>query len=468
MKFMRIIPLILCLALLLPLGAEGAEAAFSSGCRGVDAQMPLGGAEKLLDSSQAVVLYERNTGTMIYGYNLDKRIYPSSMVKLMTALVALEYGDLDMAVTASRTALDSVGIGAVSVSLVRGEEMSLRDLLYCMMVASANDASAVIAEHIGGSQAGFVELMNEMAAELGLTGTHFSNAHGLHAEDNYTTVRDVLRILDVGLENEEFKAMFQAVSYTVPATNKTDARELSSTNNMMKETAKQYDERVTGGKTGATDQAGRCLAVTAQWDDMEVIGIVMGAKATYSADGSYITRYGSFEEMKELLNFGEKGYECRQLFYENQVIAQYAVTGGSSNVVTTPADEAFCVVPKGISEEELTWNYDTQVSGLTAPIEKGQTVTEMEVWLGDILLARTDLVAMNAVNIHTPLTEDRITGDEQTEQKHGKVIAMILGGLLALAAAVTVGLLLVRAVRTALLKARVRRRRRNRRRNRNA
>ena len=470
MKFLRIITLMLCLAMLLPAvfgAAAAAEGTFSS-CRGIDADKPLGGSEKILETAQAVVLYERTSGTMIYGYNLDAQIYPSSMVKLMTALVALQNGDLDTMVTVTRSALDNMGVGVVSVSLVRGEEMSLRDLLYCLMVASANDAAVVIAEHIGGSQSGFVAMMNEMAVEMGLRGTHFSNAHGLHDEGTYTTARDVLRILDIALNNPEFKTMFETVSYTVPATNKTDARELESTNKMMESGSKYYDERVTGGKTGATDQAGRCLAITAQVGDMEMIGIVMGAKAEYSADGSYLTRYGSFEEMAQLLDYGQDGFECCQLFYENQVIAQYPVINGSNNVVTTPADGAFSVVPKGITAEELTWRYETQVTGLTAPIEKGQSVSVMEVWYGDICLARTDLVAMNSVAVHTPLTEDRITGDEQVEQKHGKVLAMILGVLVGIVALFMVGLVLVRLVRTALLKARVRRRRRNRRRNRNA
>lgn len=468
MKFMRFIALCLCLVLLGSMPVAAAELSIEASCRGVEAELPLGGSEQFLETSQAVVLYERSTGSLIYGYDIDKQIYPSSMVKLMTALVALRYGDMNSMVTASRAALDSVGIGVVSVSLVRGEEMSLGDLLYCMMVASANDASAVIAEHIGGSQEGFVDMMNEMAEELGLTGTHFSNAHGLHADDNYTTARDVLKVLDYGLEIPEFRSMFEAYTYTVPATNKTDERVLTSTNNMMKPTAKQYDQRVTGGKTGSTDQAGRCLAITAQVGNMELIGIVMGAKATYSADGSYLTSYGSFEEMKELLDFGQKGYECRQLFFENQVIAQYPVINGSNNVVTTPADEAFCVVPKGITEEELTWKYEQQLTGLTAPIEQGQFVTMMEVWYGDICLAKTELVAMNRVTVPTPLTEDRITGDELVEQEDGKVIAMILGCLLILVILVMAGWVLVRVIRRAVLKARVRRRRRNRRRNRNA
>lgn len=472
MKFRKMICMVLCLLMTVGMAAAvsaaGDSATGAMGCRGLDAQSALGGSEKMLDTAQAAVVYERNTGTLIYGYNLDRQIYPSSMVKLMTALVALQHGNLEDSVTVTRTALDSVGIGVVSANLVRGEQMTLKDLLYCMMVGSANDASAVIAEYIGGSQAGFVAMMNEMAVKIGLTGTHFSNPHGLHDEQTYTTVRDVLKILDIGLENPQFREMYETVNYTVPATNKTDAREISSTNNMMKSGSKYYDQRVTGGKTGATDAAGRCLTVSAAVADMDLIAIVMGAKATYSADGSYLTKYGSFEEMSALLDYAQDGYECRQLFYESQVIAQYPVANGSNHVVTTPADASFCVVPKGVAAEALRWQYQTTIDGLTAPIARGQPVTTLEVWYGDICLAQTDLVAMNAVGIAAILEEDRITEHEKQEQKHGEVLALILGIVLGVAVLGVVGLFLVRFIQTALIKARVRRRRKNRRRNRNA
>lgn len=472
MKFMKMICLVLCLAMMicpvLGVSAEEADPSVGSGCRSTDAQRPLGGSEKMLDTSRAVVVYERNTGSLIYAYQADEQIYPSSMVKLMTALVALQRGNLDDVVTVTRTALDSVGIGVVSANLVRGEEISLRDLLYLMMVASANDASAVIAEHIGGTQEGFVALMNETATQIGLNGTHFSNAHGLHDEQTYTTVRDVLKILDVGLENPEFRTMFETVSYTVPATNKSDERVITSTNNMMNTASKYYDDRVIGGKTGATDEAGRCLAVTANVGDMELIAVVMGAKATYSSDGSYLTRYGSFEEMSELLDYVQSGYACRQLFYKDQVIAQYAVQNGACNVVTTPADESYCVLPKGIAADELTWKYPSVITNLPAPVGQHQTVTVMEVWYGDICLAQTELIAMNSVAQDVPLAENRITQNEKTEQKHGEVLALILGVILGIVLLVIVALLLVRVIQTALIKARVRRRRKNRRRDRNA
>ena len=140
---------------------------------------------------------------------------------------------MDDVCTVTSSALNSIAIGSVSAGLKRGEQLTLRDLMYCMMVASANDACAVIAEHVGGNQENFIQMMNEKAADLGCTGTHFSNVTGLHDENTYTTIRDICKIIDAGMENEEFKTMFQTANYTVPATEKSEVRELVTTNNMM-------------------------------------------------------------------------------------------------------------------------------------------------------------------------------------------------------------------------------------------
>lgn len=473
MKFRAVFCLILCLAMLTgTMGvvcAAETDLSVSSGCHSVDAAYAVGGSEALVEAKAAIV-YDRTTGTMVYGYNIDKMIYPSSMVKLMTALVALEQGDLEQTVVVRRSALDTVAIGSVSAGLIRGEEMALKDLLYCMMVASANDAAAVIAEHIGGSQDAFVELMNEKAEQLGCTGTHFSNPHGLHDEQTYTTARDILRLIDYALGNEAFKQMFEAVSYTVPATNMSQERNLVTTNRMTStdQGTKYYDERVTGGKTGATDAAGRCLAITAQINGMELVAVVMGAKATYASDGLSLVRFGSFEEMAKLLDHVQKNFECRQLFYEGQVIAQYPVANGSNNAVTTPLSDGYCVLPKGITQQELTWSYDKTAQGLTAPVEQGQSIGGIEVWYGEMCLADTQLVAMNAVSVYTAYEEPKSTTDHKNEKAHGEILAKVLGIAFGAVLIVIIGAFVLRIVQTAMIKAKVRRRRKNRRRNRNA
>ncbi len=474
MKFSRFFCLILCLFLMVSpvLTASAAEngAAAASGCSGVDAARPVDGEEKRTETAVAGIIYERTTGTLIYADNPDGKIYPSSMVKLMTVLVALDYGKLEDQVTVTRSALESMGIGVVSVQLQRGEVLSLGDLLYCVMVASANDAATVVAEHIGGSQSGFVSLMNAKARELGCTGTNFTNAHGLHDENCYTTARDILRIVEYGLQNEAFRTMFETAKYTIAPTNLSGERIIHTTNYMMSRevNGKYYDDRVTGGKTGSTDAAGRCLTVTAKAGDMELVGIIMGAGSIYSEDGLILTWNGSFTEMGELLDHVQATYECRQLYDQDQVISQYAVENGSNNVVTRPMEDGYCVLPKGITPEELTWKYAQQVAGLAAPVEPGQSITTLEVWLGDVCLAETELVAMNAVTVFQPYKEPQGATDMKNEEHHGEFLATILGVVLVVVILVVVGLFLLRMARVALIRSRIRKRRKNRRRNRNA
>ncbi len=473
MKFYKSLCLILCLFLLmglaLPVSAAEGDASVTAGCQGIEAARPIAGSERLTDTAAASILYDRTTGTLIYANNPDGKIYPSSMVKLMTVLVALEFGDLEDDVTVTRSALEAMGIGVLTVkpALVKGEVMKLKDLLYCVMVASGNDATTVVAEHIGGSQEGFVALMNEKAEAIGCVGTNFTNAHGLHDENCYTTARDILRIMEYGLENELFRQMFETAEYTIPATNMTEERVIQTTNSMML-TGKYRDSRVTGGKTGSTDAAGRCVTVTAQVGDLDLVGIVMGAKATYSSDGSVLTLNHSFVEMGELLDHVQENYECRQLYYQGQVISQYAVENGSNNVVTQPVSDGYCVLPKGITAEELTWKYAQTVSGLTAPVKMGQAITDLEVWYGDVCLASTKLVAMNGVSVYKPYEEPKDATDRKQEQQHGEFLAWVLGIVLGVVIAALAGMFLLRLVRVAVIRARIKRRRRNRRRNRNA
>lgn len=465
MKKIRIICLVLSLLLCLQTTLTVSAAESVASCAGLDATAALGGNEKILGTAKAALVYERGSKTMVYGYNLDERIYPTSMVKLMTAIVALEQGNMEDIVTVSKAALDTVAIGSVSAGLVRWEEISMLDLMYCMMVSSANDAAAVIALHVGGSIEMFLQIMNEKAMELGCTDTHFSNVHGLHEEDTYTTARDICKILDYALENELFRQMFEAKTYEVPATNKNDARKVLTTNYMMSKdyTKKYFDGRVTGGKTGATDVAGRCLAVTATVNGMEVIAIVMGAEPTYTEDGLSVKRFGSFEEMSELLDFVEAGYEFGQLLYDGQVIARFPVTGCESDVAVGPDANVNCVVPKGLAFEEMTWNVSLKDSNLSAPIGEGDAIATLDVWYNDICIATTDLVAMNKVTPFVPFAEPQGNSPQEQEERHGAVIAMVFGGIAGVVILAIVGVVAYRMIQISLVKARIRRRRMKRR-----
>jgi len=241
MRFLCLITAVFMAISGLCLKVLGTDIATTQGCHGVDAAMTLSMEEQLTETAKAIVLYERNSGTMLYTWNPDGRIYPTSMVKLMTALVALENADLEEEVTVTRKVLDQVPIGTVSAELKVGEKITMRDLLYCIMVESANDASVVVANHIAGSAEAFVELMNAKAAELGCRDTQYSNVHGLHDEQTYTTARDICRITEAGLQNETFRTMFRTVKYTVAPTNKSpEGKNITTTNHMMNERNLRY------------------------------------------------------------------------------------------------------------------------------------------------------------------------------------------------------------------------------------
>ena len=465
MKKTGIICLLLCAVLLLSampaaVSAATMDESVTAGSHSVDAARPLSSEEKLLKTSKAVILYELNSNTLVYAYNPDTRIYPSSMVKLMTALLALEKGNLTDMVTVTKSALDNVAIGSVSANLKKGEEISLEDLLYCMMTASANDASAVIAEHVGGSIDDFILMMNEKARAIGCLNTNYTNVHGLHDDDCYTTARDICRLLEVALENETFVKLVTAATYTVPSTNKSEERQLQSTNNMMIKGKMFYDARVTGGKTGATNQAGRCLAVTAEANGMNLLGIVMGAVPTYAEEGIILDYHGNFEEMKELLDYGCNGYEYRQVFFENQALAQYPVSGGANHVVTRPVSELSTVLPLGLDETKLKWVYTKVEQTITAPVAQGQVIATAQVWYEDTCLVQTELVAMNAVDVYVA----PIIPDAPDNHFDFTLLFIILGVLFGIAGLFVVILLILRGISIAKMRSRQRSRRRNRRR----
>lgn len=424
--------------------------AVSSGCVTLDAVVCLKGSEKLLDTAKGVILYELDSQTMIYFWNPDQRVDPSGMNKLMTALLALEIGDPDAVVTVSKSALASVAVGSVSAGLKAGEEITLRDLLYCMMVGSANDAAAVIAEHIGTSQGAFVGLMNQRAKELGCENTQFMNANGLSHEEQYTTARDLAKITEAALHNEIFVELFSTIKYTVPATNKSEARELVTTNHLMStETVRnQFDERVTGGKTGALSTTDRSLICTAESDGKRYLAVVMSAQGTVTANGLSVKTFGSLEETRELLDHGFGHYSVRQVLQKEQVMEQFRVTGGENDVIGGPAEDIVVSLPTDAVAEDVTYQCVSADSALTAPIERGQKIGTIEVWFRGICVGQCDMIAMYGVdqpgvnNISlTPGAEEKASSALHNWMFTGGVV------LLGVIAVMGIGVIVLRLVR---------------------
>lgn len=370
----------------------------NQGYHGIDAGNAYLGSEKIVDNMSAALVYEVNSDTVMYAWNADERVYPSSLVKIVTALIAIERNDIQETVTVSQSALDSVPYYAASSELKADEEILLSDLLYCMLVGSANDAAAVIAEHISGSQDAFVQQMNTYATSLGCSNTQFVNAHGLHDENQYTTARDLIAILSAAEKNEVFMSYFSTVSYTVPATNKSEARSLVSGNFLMstEKLQRYFDARVIGGRTGIADDDTRCLATIAEENGMRILCVVMGSQSTLADDGKTET-YGSFAETTELLDACFEDNCVVQIIYEGQALRQCPVSNGENDVILASTNSVSAVLPSSATLEELVFQYNDIASPIEAPVSAGQKVSEVQVLHRGLCVARSELVAMNDV-----------------------------------------------------------------------
>ena len=237
-------------------------------------------------SAKAACILERETGRVLYGVNLHERLPMASTTKVMTALLALENGDLSDKVTCSPNAF---GVSGTSIYLALGETLTLEEMLLGLMLSSGNDAAVAIAEHIGGTLENFVMLMNERAREIGAVNTHFVNPHGLPAEGHYTTAYDLALITREAMQNDAFRALVSTRRAGIPWKGRDYNRQLTNKNKLLSD----YPG-ATGVKTGFTSKAGRCLAFGASRDGLELVGAVLSCgdwfnEAARLMDGCYAT-----------------------------------------------------------------------------------------------------------------------------------------------------------------------------------
>ena len=242
--------------------------------------------------SSTAVLMDASTGQVLYDKGMHHRVYPASVTKILTALLAIENTHPHEIMTASATALDLPWYGA-HIALVEGERLSVEDAIFAMMLPSANDASNVLAEHVAGCLEAFAEMMNQRAYEIGARNSNFTNAHGLHDENHFTTAYDMALITRYAMQNEEFRRYFGAAYHLMPATNKNTERNLHQMQYMLVYGIAGYDPEVTGGKVGFTNASRHTMSTTATRDGRDLIAVVM-----------YTGRWDKFLDTRALLDFG--------------------------------------------------------------------------------------------------------------------------------------------------------------------
>ena len=375
--------LTLCLSLLVPAGALSVD--------------------EMEVAAVSAILVEGETGEVLFEQNSTARRAPASLTKVMTAMLVIEKidrGELgaEQTITVSPTAREGLAADGSTQNIKAGEEMSLKDLLYCTLVASANEACNILAETVSGSVDSFVALMNQRAAELGMEGTHYANPHGLHDPDHYTTAYDLWLLAREAMTHPLFRQIVATVDYYVPPTNLSEQRHFYNTNALL--TSWRYlgytYRSAIGIKTGHTDAAGQCLLSAAQEDGRTLYCVVLGAENVEQKDGSLLRN--SFAESKRLLQWGFSNFERRAILSTTDLQGEVAVTLSKiDRVVAAPAGTLEATLPNDLAIEDFTVTPTYIAESVQAPVEKGQVLGTVTVSYNGKAYGTMDLVALNAV-----------------------------------------------------------------------
>lgn len=241
--------------------------------------------------SAAAILVDVKSRNILFEKQSDRRIYPASLTKIMTAITAIEaIGDLDQKVTLQPDKFDALyEEGASMAGFLPGEEVSARDLVYGALLPSGAECSMGLADFAAGSESAFVEMMNQKASGYGMTGTHFTNTTGLHDADHYSTVKDIAILLEYALENVDFRTVFTSFVHSIPETNlHPEGITFYSTLAQFVEQEAINGGEIEGGKTGFTDEAGLCLASLANINGREYILVTAGAEGNHETDPYHV------------------------------------------------------------------------------------------------------------------------------------------------------------------------------------
>jgi D-alanyl-D-alanine carboxypeptidase (penicillin-binding protein 5/6) len=349
------------------------------------------------------VLVDAKYGEVLYNKNAYEKAYPASITKVMTALLVLEAVEegklsLDTPVTVSELASKKDFYDESTANLKAGEVLTVEQLLYCLLLPSANDAAKALAEHLGGSVDAFAQLMNQRAGQLGCKNTNFINPHGLHNENHYTCAYDMARMFMAAMEHDLFLEIISTPSYTAAATNISKERFFFNTNGLISNlyySGHVYDKCI-GGKTGSTDEAGRCLVSSAVDGDKQMVSVIMGS-GPIEIDGK--TRQGQFTESKKLLEYGFNNFRRVTLSRPDKPVDKLTVTLSqeADEVMVKPQGSLTLTLPTSIREEDIQSEISLFSDTVEAPVAEGQVLGSMRLYYEDREFGELDLVAVTSV-----------------------------------------------------------------------
>ncbi len=325
-------------------------------------------------SAKSAALYEPKTRTFSYSKDMNRRMPMASTTKIMTGLLAVELLDLDETVEVPK---EAVGVEGSSIYLAEGDTLTIRDLVYSLLLQSANDAACAIAIKVAGDIRSFAEMMNERAYSIGLSDTSFKNPHGLDDEEHYTTAHDLALITAEALDNPTFKQIVSTYKYSFRCSGKT--RTVVNHNKLLK----SYDGSI-GVKTGYTRHSGRCLVSAAVRDGVTLIAVTLSAP-------------NDWQDHTELLDYG---------FTQFEAISPYSLVDGEYSIpVVSSETEHLCArlddagitsLVKRRDEPDITTNIQIR-QFVIAPINIGDVVGEVEFLCGERVVAKMNIIATDNI-----------------------------------------------------------------------
>ena len=323
-------------------------------------------------ASDTGILMDADTGTVLFDKGGDQQRYPASITKIMTLLVAVENSSMDEQVTFTETGVRNVAADSSNINSKVGEVMTMQDCLHALMIISANDAAAQIAEHVGGTEQNFIDMMNQRAAEIGCTNTHFANSSGLPDENHYSSAKDMALIFREGLKNKDFRSVIGDADYTIQPTNMTsDKRVMHTHHPMFAPESDIYYPGCIGGKTGFTNLAAHTLVTAVEQNGTTYIAVVM------------------------------HGVELSTCCLDSKALFDY----GFGNFTKTAVDGGSVILPKGMD-----------VNALTTKSESSNGKIETVYYAGDHQVGTSTVDEMAATATPTPEPAASETAGDTSDQ----------------------------------------------------
>lgn len=337
-----------------------------------------------LDATSALLI-DNKTNKILYKKDENKKMFPASTTKILTAILVLENCDLNDVVTASYDAVTSIPSGYSTANIQVGEQLTVEQLIELLLVHSANDAANILAEHTGGSIYSFITMMNTKVNELGLNDSHFTNAYGMQDDNHYTTAHDLAIIMQYCMKNDTFRKIAGQASCAIPATNLSGPRKYSSTNELLIAGSSNYYKNLIAGKTGYTSQAGGCLVSVAYHDDLELIGVILNSD----------NRFG---DTRLLYDYGFSNFLIKNIVNEKDIVTNIKIKNGTKQTKNLDllVSESIPVLTNNddnLSKIEPTINIPNDIN---APIEEGQKIGKVSYSVNGITYT-SDLIASHSV-----------------------------------------------------------------------